>query len=57
MSKKNWLRAKINRTTENGRQYKLVLHTNFIFFENRIFCPYFRQFKTWKHYRNKQYKL
>ena len=56
MSKNNLFRAKINREAESGRDCKLVLHKNFVFFENRIYIQYFRKFKTWKHNRKQQFK-
>lgn len=56
MSKNNWLRARINRKAKTGRDYRLIMHTNFVFFECRVFYPYFRSFKSWKHNRINQYK-
>lgn len=56
MSKKNWLRAKINRTAINNKAIRIIYHKDFLFFDRWYWRGYNRMYRTWKHNRKQQFK-
>ena len=58
MSKKNWLRAKINREAESRKNVSAIFSKTWRMWFYVYYAPkHYRSFKTWKHNRKQQFKI
>ena len=56
MSKNNFLRARINKTEISNKSIRVIYHKLDMDFDSWYWRGHDRQYRTWKHNRNKQYK-